>query len=1678
MAKGKKQKKKNMKLRRQLRKTLGCLFMVSALLVTAIPVQPMEAADAAGWNPGKLEDYWCKSESSAIPTVVGNAPVYQDETENFRFCYVDKNGKWAGNDSEKDKSAVVVYYNRDQDLQNGNLVIPSKMDAYVKFTDSGTNGTYAAANKLGKPLYYKVIEKTTTTRAGDPVLSSEDLDGDGKLNDYEESFVTQATEGFVQYSPCLQAQKSIWCPDGTDIQLYYFIGNDEGIPTAEDLKTEDDAGTKWKAVTDDNDNRIAGAEVKYIGNQYAVNNGSKWVISGLSSTEQSVFGGRGKDDSGEGTAAANIINLTIGSNLIGIGDYAFYGCTNISNINFGNGLNTLGNYSFANCRNLKTVGMDYNTNLTTLGARAFSNCDQLTAFALPTNVSTIGDFCFENCSSLKTVDMTGKTYGKDLSFSLTKIGYKAFLNCSSLQNLVLPKSYNGAEKGSTNPVFHLSTVKGCKGLKYISTPSQTLQFVTDAETRTAVPEGGSAPIDGTYDGDGKIDGDYTFDIFKAEVGDEFYFEAPGYVDASASRIKTPVHNIANLRHIAFKYLNEDRYEIVEDGYSTEATNTPDVGLVFEVNSPGDLIGFRIEDRATGLTKKVKVPEINMPEKIGPYKIVSLVQGSFDNNCYIEKVTIPASVVNIGSGTFKGSHNLKFIVFSEAANVINIGENAFATQVIDGLHGTTGMPDTCNDTGFLKANPFLSFSGRIEKDDGKNTQPFIYAMKSTSKVNAGEQPLTYITYYSGMPTNLTVKYNPDTQMSELQHFPTKEEVEEGFVAPENYEGAYTPRVPNKTGSGETATVDSYRYPYISTATSAEAEDAFKTEPPTENQANMRNGVYNIVIPNGVNSIKEGLFSGLDTSGYVLGSNKKLPEGNKDYSNPAPDVQTLTVKSVNEIKPYTFSRMPELVSAYVSGAASIGNYAFDECGKLANAEIGADTATLGLRPFSGCDALTNVTFPNSANFAADNGIIYGLKDGAKDSIVECLEGRGITIGSRVTGPDEFTGINSISPEAFMDCDSVRQVDLSTSNIKEIPLRCFAEADNLNTVSLPGTAVAIREGSFWNTKTLASVKIPDGVSVITPNAFAEVPINEDGTYGEPLKDRVNLMPFDFIANKTSVAALYADDYKYIDVKEDDSLKATYSVMLFDAVDPAKPALIKEIRVKDGENLNLTILDVPDHTADGYQFSKWWPSADIFNPIVADTEIWAMYEPIGATTYTVRFFDINKAEMKDYTQQVVSGKDAAAPPASAMEVEGKVFTGWDRALTNVTSSFDTYAQYSDREPGTYVVRFWADDAMTKMIGKAQIVKEGEAAIEPAHPTKEGYTFTGWFPSSGWEKVTKDLDVIALYKEGTGTDTPGGDNPGGDTPGGDNPGGNNGNNGNSGDSGSDSSNSNNSVSDNSTKYKVVVNGGSGSGEYTAGTIVPINAYARADDTVFDKWTSSSSGVGFVNQTAISTTFTMPSNNVEITANYKKGSGSSSVSSNSRSARRNSTTTVDVTKGGISNTGLASANVNGSSDNYVVKITEDAQATAAVIAALEAKYGDLSNIAYMPMDISLYDSTGQTKITDVSGVTVDITLPLPDDLIQYAGNNKAAGVVNGQLDELGAKFTTIDGVPCIQFTATHFSPYTIYVDKANLTEGTVDSTPKTGDPIHPKWFLAMGLACIAIILFCKKDKGQPKVKTA
>lgn len=412
----------------------------------------------------------------------------------------------------------------------------------------------------------------------------------------------------------------------------------------------------------------------------------------------------------------------------------------------------------------------------------------------------------------------------------------------------------------------------------------------------------------------------------------------------------------------------------------------------------------------------------------------------------------------------------------------------------------------------------------------------------------------------------------------------------------------------------------------------------------------------------------------------------------------------------------------------------------------------------------------------------------------------------------------------------------------------------------------------------------------------------------------------------------------------------------------------------------------------------------------------------------YTVKFFNYDGTEELS-SQLVEEGSDAVPPEAPVRE--GMVFTRWLPDYTDVSSDLNVYPQYEyEQEPEDpedtrprYTVTFYNYDGSMKI--SVQKVAEGDSARAPETiPERDGYTFTGWLPE--YTNIISDLDVYPQYRQGTSGST-GDNNDDPNNPGGNGNGtGNNGSTGNNGTNGSNGANGNNGTNGN--------NGANGSGG-----------------------TNNTGGSG--NKGTVS------------------GNGSGSGSSNKNNSQ-SSGTSVNVNKTGISNTGLVSATVNGSSDDYVVKISDSESARSAVEQALLNEYGSLDDIRYFAMDISLYDKTGTTKIQNTDGISVTITMPIPDALTSYAGNNKAGAVINGNtLEKLQAKFTTIDGVPCISFVATHFSPYTIYVDLNNMSAtGTIDSTPVTGDPIHPKWFLSMGLALMSVILFIMKGSKKKVVR--
>ncbi len=860
-----------------------------------------------------------------------------------------------------------------------------------------------------------------------------------------------------------------------------------------------------------------------------------------------------------------------------------------------------------------------------------------------------------------------------------------------------------------------------------------------------------------------------------------------------------------------------------------------------------------------------------------------------------------------------------------------------------------------------------------------------------------------------------------------------------------------------------------YPY-DVLTNAEQNDTFRAS--TQEEDNLFHAIENVEIPEGVESIdvygyvnnllSDGTrYEGRDKTNagnymrYFRGLNAKWDEDTyKMYTSEveAGDGEDKKIDSVPGLfsgyyeEPYgDYQRGNDVIkSVTMHSVKYLPDYAFDSCENLVSVELGAACSDIGKAPFRGCYSMTTVG--DNEWYTTDQGIIYSKNEDGSLTIEECLSARGSKVGMPVVAqnPDSnLINVSSIKPGAFEDCNSLSGVvfgEKGTAGLTVIPEDCFKNCDMLAEVILPVTVNSIEKGAFEGTDILRSLTVYGNEVKISGSAFDK---NEDK------KADTIVYAYEDSAARRYVTE-YGGDYKLAWSKLGDLWRVTFYDanynIIENMVDDMGNALDNPQLVGDG--LRVTIPAAP--VMEGWTFDNWvgLNDAEIDQPVRSDVIFYAQgHYANGAPVngkYTVEFFD---------------GIDGSPMRGFGADVDGKYYVDAGKSFADM--GFEA----------------------------------------PAHKAQAGYEPMGYRDYRGeWTVNTvtdRNLSVILLY---SASSTSGGSTSGGTTSSGTTSGGstnntskNSGSNSSSKNSSSSSSSSTSSSSTSTTstttsgagQYTVFVDGGSGSGSYAPGTTVIISCYTPAEGMRFSNWTTDSNGVTLASASMTVTTFTMPSNNVTVKANYVEapaapavavntggGGGTGNTTGNTcDTTGGNGNTRVDIEKPGISNRDLATANTNGSTDNFIVKISETDEATRAVAAALTNKYGTLDNILYYAMDISLYDSTGTTKITDTTGLSVDITIPIPDSLVAYGGNNMAGAVINGdQLESLNENFTTINGVPCIRFRAEHFSPYTIYVDTGNLVEGMLDVTPKTGDPIHPKWFLSLGLACLSVILFLKKDK--------
>ena len=238
--------KKHRRMKKTIRKTLGTLFLISAIVVAAIPTNGLQAA------PSGLK-VSVDSSNCSIPTVAKSETIYTTGDGQYQFAYVSPN-----NASSNNKVAVILGYNGGY-LENGALTIPDTVDAYLKYSDNlGTTSGYVAVGKRGNFLFYSVEEPVRDNLGNiiyDAVPRFDSLGNPVLDEETGLQIIDQVERTRTVYYPCYYEDRAKW--EGLDVDQFYY-------PTG----TVSGSDTVYAKTTISDVQRIQDAEVWYIGNQY------------------------------------------------------------------------------------------------------------------------------------------------------------------------------------------------------------------------------------------------------------------------------------------------------------------------------------------------------------------------------------------------------------------------------------------------------------------------------------------------------------------------------------------------------------------------------------------------------------------------------------------------------------------------------------------------------------------------------------------------------------------------------------------------------------------------------------------------------------------------------------------------------------------------------------------------------------------------------------------------------------------------------------------------------------------------------------------------------------------------------------------------------------------------------------------------------------------------------------------------------------------------------------------------------------------------------------------------------------------------------------------------------------------------------------------------------------------
>ena len=654
----------------------------------------------------------------------------------------------------------------------------------------------------------------------------------------------------------------------------------------------------------------------------------------------------------------------------------------------------IGTNAFKDLTNLKIVDF---TNLTDswdvveIEDNAFLNCSSLKEIVIPAHVTSIGDLAFSGCLSLESVTFEENSRLKTLD-------YGVFANCTSLKSITLP---SGVKELPQN------LFDGCSALAEVNLP-ENLTAINAYSFRNCTSLESIVIPDGVT----KID-DYAFygcTNLKSIVLPDSVTSIGGQAFSGCT----------SLESVTFG--NQSQLETIGNYAFAGCTALSDIVLPDSVTS----IGAYAFNDCTAL-KEIIIPD----------KITVIAENTFANCTQLGKITLPESLTEIKENAFEGY---------PAQSEIYYGGSIASWCNITGLY-------------YLMA-------------DGSYTQQRMLSLggAALSENLVIPDDITSISSYAFAYTGITSLTIPDSVTA----------VGDGAFA--------------RCGQIATATVP---------ALALRAMDKTNLVTVTITSGDIAANAFNnckslesVTLFEGVTNSAGNAFENCTSVTTVT-----APASAASFL-PKANLKTLTITGSGAIGSQAFKGVTSLESVTIeNGVESIGGSAFYKCTSLKSIAIPDSVTSIGSDAFYNCSSLTNITIPDSVT-SIESYAFYGCSSLTSVSIGNSVTSIGsyafygcssltsVTIGSSVTSIGNLAFYNCSSIEAVYITDMAAWCEISFNDSSSNPLyygaALYLNSELVTELVIPDSVTSIGSYAFYNCSSLTSIEIPDGVTGIGNSAF----------------------------------------------------------------------------------------------------------------------------------------------------------------------------------------------------------------------------------------------------------------------------------------------------------------------------------------------------------------------------------------------------------------------------------------------------------------------------------------------------------------------------------------------------------------------------------------------------------------